>query len=147
MPRDPATPADLARTQPLRSAVDEVLPHVGRDIAAGRLYEPSGRALTPLMGPGDTGAGSNLVEPRASMRFATHVEANATARMRRDGIRHAVLYLNMRPCLGDDGCTENIPATLPPGFRLTVFQVRPTGGVRVWNFDGTGEGILPDERT
>lgn len=65
--------------------------------------------------------------------------------MRRHRIRHAVLYTNMRPCLGEDGCTQNIKATLPAGCGLTVYQVRPNGGgVRVWLFDGTGEGITDD---
>jgi len=129
--------------KPDPAAVAEILPHVGRDVAVGRLYDRRGHALTPLVGPGDTGAGADLIEALASLRFVTHVESNATAKMRRETLHQTVLYLNMRPCLDDDGCTENIRVTLPEGSRLTVFQVRPSGGVRVWNFDGTGEGILP----
>ncbi|RKR88368.1 nucleic acid/nucleotide deaminase of polymorphic system toxin [Micromonospora pisi] len=134
----------VAQTRPQKSAVDEIRPHVGRDVAAGRLYDTEGRPLTPLAGPGDTGAGTGLAAPLPSLRFITHIESNATAHMRRHRIRHAVLYTNMRPCLGEDGCTQNIKATLPAGYRLTVYQVRPNGGVRVWLFDGTGEGIADD---
>jgi hypothetical protein len=133
-----------AQTRPQKLAVDELRPHVGRDVAAGRLYDTEGRPLTPLVGPGDTGAGTGLTAPLPSLRFISHIESNATAYMRQHGIRHAVLYTNMRPCLGEDGCTQNIKATLPAGYRLTVYQVRPNGGVRVWLFDGTGEGIAND---
>ena len=34
----------------------ELQPHVGRAVAAGRLYNADGQPLTPLMGPGDVGA-------------------------------------------------------------------------------------------
>jgi hypothetical protein len=80
------------------------------------------------------------------MRFADHVESNATAHMRRNKIRQAVFYSNMRPCTGDDGCAENVDATLPVGYKLTVYQVTANGGVKVWNFSGTGEGLADDER-
>jgi hypothetical protein len=140
----PAAP--FVRTQPAPSAVAEIRPHVGRDIAAGRLYGTDGKPLTPLVGPGDTRAGDGLTEPTRSMRFIRHVESNATAFLRRTGVRHAVLYTNMRPCLGHDGCTVNVADTMPRGYRLTVYQVRPNGGVRVWQFDGTGKAIPRDER-
>lgn len=140
----PPAEAIVVQTRPQRSAVEEIRPLVGRDIAAGRLYDVNGRPLTPLVGPGDTGAGDGLAEPLPSLRFITHIEANATAYMRRHRVRQAVLYTNMRPCLGEDGCTQNIKATLPPGCRLTVYQVRRNGGVRVWQFDGGGEGVVDD---
>ena len=53
----------------------------------------------------------------------------------------------MRPCLGEDGCTVNVADTMPRGYRFAVYQVRPSGGVRVWHFDGTGKAIPRDERT
>ncbi|WBB53855.1 MULTISPECIES: DddA-like double-stranded DNA deaminase toxin [Micromonospora] len=142
-PADSIAPA-VTQTRPQKAAIDEIRPHVGRDVATGRLYDTDGRPLTPLVGPGDTGAGTGLAAPLPSLRFITHIESNATAHMRRHRVRHAVLYTNMRPCLGDDGCTQNIKATLPAGYRLTIYQVRPNGGVRVWLFDGTGEGITDD---
>jgi hypothetical protein len=111
------------------------------------LFDPDGQPLSPLVGPGDTGASEGLAEPTRSMRFIRHVESNATATMRRAGTRQAVLYTNMRPCLGDDGCTVNVADTLPAGYRLTVYQVRSNGAVRVWRFDGTGRAIQRDERT
>ena len=145
-PPRPASPEpQYTRTQPTRAAIDEIRPHVGRDVAAGRLYDTAGRPLTPLVGPGDPRAATGLAPSYRSLRFVTHVESAATAHMRRNGIRAAVLYLNMRPCTGEDGCHQNLEATLPPGYRLTVYQVRPNGSVRVWYFPGTGEG-LGDER-
>jgi hypothetical protein len=110
------------------------------------LYGVDGKPLTPIVGPGDTGAGGDLTEPRRSMRFVPHVESNATAYMRRNRVRQAVLYSNMRPCTSDDRCTENVEATLPSGYKLTVYQVQPNGAVKVWQFPGTGEGLAADER-
>jgi hypothetical protein len=136
----PVTPRSLY----YRSAIDEILPHVGRGVAAGRLHDVDGRPLTPIVGPGDTGAAEGLTEPSRSMRFVHHVESNATAYMRQHGIRQAVLYTNMRPCLGDDGCTDNLRATLPAGYTLYVYQVRSGGDVRVWEFPGTGEGLADE---
>ena len=121
-----------------------MFPHVGRGIAAGRLYDADGQPLSPLMGPGDTGAGHDLREPWASMRFTHHIESNAAAVMRRDRIRNAVLYTNMQPCTGEDGCEQNLRAALPPGYRLTVYQVERNGGLQVWDFKGTGEGVVDD---
>lgn len=141
----PPEPA-FVRTRPDPAAVAEIRRHVGRSIAAGRLYSTDGKPLSPLVGPGDTGASDDLAEPRRSMRFVDHVESNATARMRRNKIRQAVFYSNMRPCTGDDGCTENVEATLPVGYKLTVYQVFANGGVKVWEFPGTGEGLADDER-
>ena len=65
------------------------------------------------------------------MRFMTHVEANAAAHLRRTGTPSAALYLNMRPCLGEHGCHVNLRDILPAGYRLTVYQVTASGGVRV----------------
>ncbi len=96
------------------------------------------------MGPGDAGAADGLTEAYRHLRFVHHVESNATAHMRRHGVRSAVLYLSMRPCQGEDGCAENIKATLPVGYRLTVYQVYTNGTVRLWDFKGTGYG-LPDD--
>lgn len=113
-------------------------------MAVGRLYDHTGTPLTPKVGPGDTGAGEGLREPWASMRFITHVESNATALMRRRGIRNATLYINMRPCRDADGCAENLAATLPVGYRLTIYQVLRSGSLRTLDVKGTGEGIADD---
>ena len=104
-----------------------------------------GNELTPIVGPGDTGAHEDLVEPYRSMKFTWHIESNATAFMRRHGIRQAVIYTNMKPCPGEDGCDENVEATLLIGWRLTVFQVLPNSTVRVWDYPGTGEGLATDD--
>ena len=78
------------------------------------------------------------------MRFVHHVESNAAAYMRRHDVRSAVLYMNMRPCAGNGGCYRNLAASLPQGYRLTVYQVYPNGTVRAWSFPGTGEGLTDD---
>jgi hypothetical protein len=141
---DPPPAPAFAPTRPDPSVIEEIRPHVGRDIAVGRLFDTDGRPLTPIVGPGDTGAAEGLAEPRRSMRFVHHVESNATAYMRRNGVREAVLYMNMQPCRGGDGCAENLNATLPVGYRLRVYQVYPSGSVRVSDFPGTGEGIADE---
>jgi hypothetical protein len=56
-------------------------------------------------------------ERHRSMEFVYHVEATVTAIMRQRGIRHATLYINKRPCEGDESCYENLEATLPVGHR------------------------------
>jgi hypothetical protein len=124
--------------------VAEMRVHVGRAVAVGRLYGIDGRPLTPLVGPGDIGSARALVEPQRSMRFANHVEANAAAYMRQHQTRQAVLYLNMRPCRGPDGCADNLKGVLPVGYRLVVHQVLPNGSTRVYLFDGTGQGLIDE---
>lgn len=79
------------------------------------------------------------------MRFVDHVESNAAAHMRQHRIRRAVLYLNMAPCKGPDGCNDNLEAVLPDGYQLVVHQVRSNRGTRVYFFNGNGQG-LHDER-
>lgn len=125
--------------------VAEIQPHVGRAVAAGRLCDTNGQPLTPIVGPGEIGSARGLVESLQSLRFVNHVEANAAAYMRQHRIRHAVLYINMRPCRGPDGCADNLKSVLPVGYRLVVHHVRSNGTTRVSFFDGTGQG-LTDER-
>lgn len=122
----------------------EILPHAGRNIAVGRLYDADGNALTTIIGPGEAGAAEGVAKPYRAMRFMTHVEANAAAQLRRTGTPSAALYLNMRPCLGEDGCHVNLRDILPAGYRLTIFQVTPSGSIRVWPFTGTGNGLTDD---
>ena len=94
----------------------EILPHAGRSLATGRLYDADGNPLTPIIGPGETGAAGGVSEPYRTMRFLTHVEANAAAQLHRTGTVSAALYLNMRPCLGEDGCHVNLRDILPAGY-------------------------------
>lgn len=142
-----ATPQPrFTRTRPNHSAINDILPHLGRGIAVGRLYGLDGRPLTPLVGPGEGGGGDGLVESLRSKRFVNHVETNATGYMRRHGIREAVLYTNMGPCTGEDGCQRNLRSTLPPGHRLTIYQVGLNGSVKVWFFPGHGGGLSDEHR-
>jgi hypothetical protein len=76
------------------------------------------------------------------MEFAHHVEATVTAVMRQRGIRHATLYINKPPCQGDESCLENLKATLPIGYRLTVRWVGPASETN-YDFDGNGRGLEP----
>jgi hypothetical protein len=137
-------PTPFVRIRPDPDAIEQIRKHVGRGVAAGRLYDVTGKPLTPIIGPGDTGAEEDLREPYRSMRFVWHVESNVTAYMRHNKIRQAVLYSNMTPCKKDDGCKANIKATLPVGYKLIVYQVHENGGITVHEFKGTGEGLIDE---
>lgn len=140
-----APPGVLAGAQYDAAKAAEIQPHVGRGVAAGRLYDTKGQPLTPLAGPGEAGAARGIGEPLRLMRFVNHVESNAASHMREHHIRRAVLYLNMAPCKGPDGCAANLEAVLPAGYQLVVHQVRSNGGTRVYFYNGNGQG-LSDER-
>ncbi len=62
--------------------------------------------------------------------------------MRRDRIRGAHLYINAKPCLGDNGCDENIESVLPAGYSLIVYCVEK-GCTTTRVYEGTGEGLDP----
>jgi hypothetical protein len=64
----------------------------------------------------------------------THVETKVAVTMRRDGVQHADLVLNNRPCRDRYGCDTVVPVLLPEGSTLTVhapgFRKTYTGGMR-----------------
>jgi len=110
-------------------------------MAKGKVYSPSGAALTGFIDP-VPGEGTPGLKPEyASMRFVNHVEGGVAAWVRKNGIRDAVLYLNMGPCRYPDGCRRQIESALPPGWRLTVYAVDAKGGYERVKFTGTGRGI------
>jgi hypothetical protein len=62
--------------------------------------------------------------------------------MRQRGIRRATLYISKPPCRGDENCRENLKATLPVGYRLTVRYVGRASEIN-YDFDGNGKGLEP----
>ncbi|MFC6090827.1 DddA-like double-stranded DNA deaminase toxin [Saccharothrix lopnurensis] len=70
------------------------------------------------------------------------VEQKLAAHMVANGIKHATLVINHRPCRGrDDSCDTLVPILLPEGSTLTVHgqtaagvrtRIRYTGGARPW---------------
>jgi hypothetical protein len=70
------------------------------------------------------------------------VEQKLAAYMVANGIGHATLIINHRPCRGrDDSCDTLVPILLPEGATLTVYgqtangtrtRTRYTGGVQPW---------------
>jgi hypothetical protein len=55
------------------------------------------------------------------MTTAADVELKFAMRMHREGIRHAEIILNNRPCEGPLSCDELLGRFLPDGASLTVY--------------------------
>jgi hypothetical protein len=57
--------------------------------------------------------------------LGAHLEGQAAAFMRAQGIAAVTLYINATtPCLGPGGCLESLPLMLAEGSTLTVFNKR-----------------------
>jgi len=74
---------------------------------------------------GYDGPAMELPKPRPGMHgnIVSHVEADAAAVMRQQGIKKATLYINRIPCTGGPrapGCHIRLPRMLPEGAQLTV---------------------------
>lgn len=102
--------------------------------------DDAGDQLVSRLPAGGSKGAEGLAERYRSMEFVYHVEATVTAIMRQRGIRHATLYINKPPCDGDESCQENLRATLPVGYHLTVRHVGPAS-VNTLEFYGNGEGL------
>jgi hypothetical protein len=61
-----------------------------------------------------------LVREPHKLSTAADVELKFAMRMRREGIRHAEIVLNNRPCEGRLGCNRLLKVFLPDGASLTV---------------------------
>lgn len=121
-------------------AIRQIREHLRRKKAIGRLYDLAGQPISALLGPGGSKGAEGLNEQYHKMNFVYHVEPTVTAIMRQRRLRDAVLYLNMPPCGGDEGCWENLRATLPVGYTLTVVHVRERD-MKAADFPGTGKGL------
>ncbi|MEU4741205.1 DddA-like double-stranded DNA deaminase toxin [Actinosynnema sp. NPDC023658] len=64
--------------------------------------------------------------PRLSAKTAD-VEIKLAVRMAAEGIRHATVVINAKPCAGPFGCDTLVPVLLPEGATLTVHGVTPSG--------------------
>jgi hypothetical protein len=64
--------------------------------------------------------------PRMSAKTAD-VEIKLATRMVAEGVEHATVVINAKPCVGQFGCDTLVPILLPEGTTLTVHGVTPTG--------------------
>lgn len=138
-------PQQRWRPRPSPTAINEIRPHAGRAIAAGRLYDEHGRPLGPICGPGGDHSGDLTGRWADSEPMRRHVEGAAAARSRRERHKRLQLYMNMDPCTKPDGpgCDQMLAGALRRTAELVVYVVRPTGTVDVYRYKGTGEGIAP----
>ncbi|MGW6930532.1 DddA-like double-stranded DNA deaminase toxin [Lentzea sp. NPDC054927] len=78
----------------------------------------------------------SLMMPRPGLPFAAwHVETKLAVHMRNNGIQHATVVIDNKPCPGDFGCTVLVGAILPAGSTLTIhgpdgYQQTIAGGTR-----------------
>jgi hypothetical protein len=142
--RGPTSRAEQVRRDLVRDSetIDRIRRFCGVNIAIGRLLDDAGGQLISRLPAGGSKGAEGLADRYRSMKFAHHVEATVTAIMRQRGIRHTILYLNKPPCEGDESCRENLEATLPVGYRLTVRHVG-RASVNTYEFYGNGEGLKP----
>ena len=81
----------------------------------------SGGNETPLVS-GYGGPAANI--PRGTPGFnpitRAHVEGQAAAIMRQQGLDEATLYINNPPCGGVQGCDYLLPRMLPEGSQLRI---------------------------
>jgi len=130
-----ARPSKPGRTprgaQPYKARIANRVPPWGQNgpKTTGVFDAGTGRPETIVSGYG--GPADLLPKPRAGMpnNLVSHVEANAAARMRLDGVTDGTLYINRLPCAGRMGCDNLLPRMIPTGSRLTIYG--PDGYVRL----------------
>ncbi|ATE56364.1 DddA-like double-stranded DNA deaminase toxin [Actinosynnema pretiosum] len=140
----PAVPAEeVERLR--RELPPPVVPGAGQK-THGRWIGPDGRVRAIVSGR-DEDAGLVLSQLAAKgmpdePTRNSDVEQKLAAHMVANGIRHATVVINHRPCRGfDDSCDTLVPIILPEGCTLTVHgqsdkgmrvRVRYTGGAQPW---------------
>ena len=78
----------------------------------------------------------SLRMPRPGLPFAAwHVETKLAVHMRNNGIQHATVVIDNKPCPGDFGCKVLVGAILPADSTLTIhgpdgYQQTIAGGTR-----------------
>ncbi len=82
-------------------------------------------------GPADS-MPSDTPGMRSDMAVRSHVEAQAAALMRQEGLDEATLYINNTPCAGIMGCDAMLPDMLPEGATLTVYINDALSGTSGW---------------
>jgi len=123
---------------------EPVLPHKDRRKTVGALYV-FGERVGDLLWSGDKGPAINVDGVKAAFAklatVRTHTEGHAAAAMRVRETFSADLYINNRVCDREpNGCMQTIPAVLPPGTVLRVFDVNNPRS-RPVIFKGTGKGL------
>jgi hypothetical protein len=128
----------------------------GRTSARGLLYDGKGnpvlhQPLKPLSGERvyDT---PDLKDEWRRREVATswHIEGGVAAYMRGTGTKEMTLWLNIPACGGyrrpaPNGCHENLPKILPPGYKLHVRVEGEDGSYQLNTYSGTGEALKRSE--
>lgn len=123
---------------------EPVQPFKDRHKTVGALYV-FGERVGDLLWSGEKGPAINIDGVRAEFAklatVRTHTEGHAAATMRVRETFSAELYINNRVCDRDpNGCMQTIPAVLPAGTVLKVFDINNPQS-RPVIFKGTGEGL------
>ncbi|MDN3241383.1 DddA-like double-stranded DNA deaminase toxin [Glycomyces tritici] len=128
----------------------------GRTSALGLLYDGAGKPvlrqpLRPLSGDRvyDT---PDLKDEWRLREVATswHIEGGVAAYMRKTTTMVMTLWLNIPTCGGyrrpdPNGCHENLPKVLPPGYTLHVRVEGEDGSYQLNTYRGTGEALKRSE--
>jgi RHS repeat-associated protein len=93
----------------------------------GTLVRPDGTEVALVSGQHPPAWGR---PPTPGMNGLTksHVEAHAAATMRDEGLTHATLWINRKPCAAPNGCAIMLDRMVPEGSILTIHVV-PEGSV------------------
>jgi hypothetical protein len=128
----------------------------GRTSARGLLYDGSGnpvlhQQLKPLRGENVYNTPDLKDEwRRREVATSWHVEGGVAAYMRGTGTKEMTLWLNIPACGGyrrpdPNGCHENLPKILPPGYKLHVRVEGEDGSYQLNTYRGTGEALKRSE--
>lgn len=123
---------------------EPVQPFKDRHKTVGALYV-FGERVGDLLWSGEKGPAINVDGVKAEFAklatVRTHTEGHAAASMRVRETFSAELYINNRVCDREpNGCMQTIPAVLPAGTVLKVFDINDPRS-RPVIFKGTGEGL------
>lgn len=156
-PPQPAI-AGFTYRRPASQAVDAIRGEgwpknsAGNTSARGHLYDSDGRRIDAgTLKPHRKGQAppcTDLKEPwRSDPDYTTtwHAERDAAKIMRDNGLREAVLYLNIPTC-GQESqhakrCHANLEKVIPAGGTLWVWSIHEDGSQLRRRYRGTGEAI------
>ena len=112
--------AQQAPTAPTRPKL--AVPAYSGHKTSGTFIRPDGTEVPLISGRGGP-AGELGSTPGMNRYTKTHVEANASAIMRAEGLPTAVLWINRAPCPTTQGCDYLLSRMLPPGVVLWIYVV------------------------
>ncbi|ASR36616.1 hypothetical protein BAY61_18230 [Prauserella marina] len=125
--------SEASRPQPAPSRVERVRGELPTRVASGRGQKTHGRwwstdveAVPITSGVDARSKRVNDILLQQGCRYvpvttSADVELKVAAQMRDEGIMHASLVINNRPCRGPLGCDSLLPMVLPRGAVLTVY--------------------------